>query len=140
MDSVAYHTELEDAPPRPPATMAEVRARFGTMAAGPDRLRLCAVVGGEVVGLVEARLQRDSSGNVSVYVDELAVAESHRGQGIGTRLMAEAEHWAQQSDAAWIALDTMSNNAGARNLYEAHLGYRPVGVILRKNLRSYPPG
>ena len=136
MDSVAHHAPLDLDPPRLPVTADQARQRFERRHAGPDRLDLCATVDGVPIALVEARLQHDDiTGFTGVYVDELAVAETHRGRGVGTLLMDTTERWARDQGAQSIALDAMVANAGALRLYEEHLGYARVAVILRKNLQ-----
>lgn len=58
-----------------------------------------------------------------VYIEALAVAESHRGQGIGTQLLAEAEAFARSRGRSRLALHVLVGNAGARRLYE-RAGFR----------------
>jgi GNAT superfamily N-acetyltransferase len=66
-----------------------------------------------------------------LYTQLLLVPESLRGQGVGTRLMCEAEAEAMQRACrnAWV--DTQF---GAREFYE-RLGYTLFG-----QLEDYPPG
>lgn len=59
-----------------------------------------------------------------VYIEALAVAETCRGQGIGSRLLAEAEHWAHSANRSRLALHVLSSNTGARRLYE-RVGFHP---------------
>src|SRR5262249_5878652 len=59
-----------------------------------------------------------------VYIEALAVAEPHRGQGIGSILLAEAERWTRSSGRARLALHVLRSNTGARRLYE-RTGFRP---------------
>jgi GNAT superfamily N-acetyltransferase len=58
-----------------------------------------------------------------VYIEALAVAELHRGKGIGTRLLADAEQWAREHGRSRLALHVLANNTGARRLYE-RIGFR----------------
>ena len=141
MDSVAHHAALDPDPPRSPITEAHARVRFERMTADPDSLCLVAEAERAVAGLLEAHLRReDITGFVGVYVNELAVARQQRGRGIGRRLMAAAEEWARRHGASSIALDAMLANTGALRLYEEHLGFTRVAVILRRNLRHSDPG
>jgi GNAT superfamily N-acetyltransferase len=59
-----------------------------------------------------------------VYIEALAVAEQHRGKGLGSRLLADAEHWARAHGRRRLALHVLASNAGARRLYE-RTGFRP---------------
>ena len=61
-----------------------------------------------------------------LYVDILWVDEKHRGQGIGTRLLKEAEEEAVRRGCHHVHLDTMSWQAPA--FYKKH-GYQVIGVL-----------
>jgi ribosomal protein S18 acetylase RimI-like enzyme len=91
------------------------------------------------VGLVLRAAEGDLAGGLTGYVwagwldiKYLWIAEAHRGQGWGSRLLAEAEAFAVKHGARSATLDT--HNPAARALYE-RLGYRVVGV-----LEDFPPG
>ncbi|MBZ6075993.1 GNAT family N-acetyltransferase [Microvirga puerhi] len=64
-----------------------------------------------------------------LLVKMLWVSEEWRGQGIGARLMAEAESIARSRDCHGAWLDTSS--ARAERFY-ARLGYEPFGVLANK--------
>jgi predicted N-acetyltransferase YhbS len=65
-------------------------------------------------------------------IDVLWVAESHRGQGIGDRLLREAESDARRRGAKAAYLDTFRWQA--KDFYEKH-GYREFG-----RLEDFPDG
>ena len=67
-----------------------------------------------------------------LFVELLIVPERHRGTGIGTRLLRQAESVARQRGCIGVWLDTFSFQA--RGFYEK-LGYEIFGEIA-----SYPPG
>ncbi len=67
-----------------------------------------------------------------LYVDILWLSDALRGQGYGTRLLAEAERIAQERGCMAAQLDTMSWQALA--FYERQ-GYTVFGV-----LDDFPPG
>jgi ribosomal protein S18 acetylase RimI-like enzyme len=137
VDSATHHRAIDDLPPLIPAiTMDYARQRFANLEPDDKRLLLVAEVDSEVVGLVEATMRRDDAAQfVGAYVDELAVATSWRGHGVGTRLMAEVESWAARNGALSLALDHLHTNEGAHRLYE-RLGYQSRGVIMEKRLRA----
>ena len=61
-----------------------------------------------------------------MHVENLWVAQSFRGQGIGSKLLRMAEDIARQRDCTGVDLDTMSFQAP--EFYEKH-GYRNMGVV-----------
>jgi GNAT superfamily N-acetyltransferase len=86
---------------------------------------------------------RDEHGNVVggllgsrrwgwLYVDKLWVREELRGQGIGCRLLQQAEEEARSAGCTNVALDTFAFQA--RGFYEK-LGYRVYAT-----LEGFPPG
>jgi len=67
-----------------------------------------------------------------LHVDLLWVAEHERGQGLGSRLLALAEHEARRRECVGSYLDSFEFQAPA--FYQKH-GYEIFGV-----LDGYPPG
>ena len=61
-----------------------------------------------------------------MYVDILWVHEDHRGKGIGSKLLAEAERVAKNSGCHHVHLDTMSWQAP--DFYKNH-GYSVIGIL-----------
>ena len=68
--------------------------------------------------------QRDTD-NRRFLVDGLAVAEGHRGRGIGSRLLEALAGVARERGYPAIRLDVADGNDAARRLYE-RLGFRAV--------------
>lgn len=62
------------------------------------------------------------------FVRELWVAPEHRGQGLGSELLAQAETWLKDKCINRVILTTDT----ASEFYMRH-GYRPDGSILAKN-------
>jgi ribosomal protein S18 acetylase RimI-like enzyme len=60
------------------------------------------------------------------YLYALRVMDHFRGMGIGTRLLAEAEHLLLEHDNAWATISVAKINERALKLYE-RLGYRIYG-------------
>lgn len=94
-------------------------------------LGVIAEVGEEVVGVAYCRLFTDADPGHG-YVDEdtpevaVAVAESHRGAGIGTLLLNGLAAAGRAAGFAQLSLSVDADNA-ARSLYE-RLGYRELTV------------
>lgn len=62
----------------------------------------------------------------SAHISELWVDESHRGQGLGRKLLGYAESHAKAQHCIRVHLET--RNSKARELYE-HLGYAVFGSL-----------
>jgi GNAT superfamily N-acetyltransferase len=80
-----------------------------------------------VVGVLEIVMKPpiDRDGRIPrrvALVDNVVVRASHRGSGIGSRLMARAESWALEHGVDAIELNVWATNADAKRLYE-RLGY-----------------
>ena len=77
-----------------------------------------------------------------VYIEALAVAEEHRGRGIGSLLLDDAEQWARARGRRRLALHVLANNTGARRLYERvgfHLWDIPGSGKRWQHATSAPP-
>ncbi|WP_241976385.1 GNAT family acetyltransferase [Cryobacterium algoricola] len=64
------------------------------------------------------------------WVYYLAVAESHRGTGLGRRLMLAAEDWLRERGVVKLQLMIRSANAGVLDFYD-RLGYEDADVQVR---------
>lgn len=64
---------------------------------------------------------------------DFAVDEKHRGKGIGTSLIKEAEAWAVKRGLEYIELGVLAGNFSAEELYEK-MGYRDTQKTMRHML------
>ncbi len=79
-----------------PSSASEVAARLLTLADQDDHWLLVATdVQDKPIGWVHAHLSYRLVVEVFAELGGLVVSEAHRGQGIGERLLAEAESWAK---------------------------------------------
>jgi ribosomal protein S18 acetylase RimI-like enzyme len=79
---------------------------------------------GLVVGVLFVSTRADYfTGSPHAHVEVLALDPAAQGQGLGRRLMQEAERWARERDYGAITLNVFDGNARALGLYE-RLGYR----------------
>ena len=88
------------------------------------RLRV-AVAGENVLGYHLVLLRRGSS---LARLYSIAVDEAARGQGLGRRLLADAEAQARAAVCRGLRLEVRQDNAAANALYQA-AGYRPLAEL-----------
>lgn len=99
---------------------------------------LVAVDGTEIVGMMCFVMDqpqpylRAEIGRVG-WVAELVVDERFRGQGIGTRLLEEAERLARDNGVKRLMIGAIAGNHIARKAYE-RFGFRPAVIELSKDL------
>ena len=126
---------IRDGRPADLAALCEIETRsFAADRLSPRNLRrligrpsAClrvAVADGEIAGY---HLVLTRSGSVVARLYSIAVAAAARGQGVGARLLADAERQARQSGASLVRLEVRPNNPGAIRLYAQH-GYAPIGT------------
>jgi GNAT superfamily N-acetyltransferase len=100
---------------------------------GESRCVFVAEVGGRIAGMVTGQmLVSTAEGGPSVLVEDMVVAASHRGRGLGAKLMAALERWASMRGATRLQLVADRDNAAAFVFYD-RLGWKPTNlVVLRK--------
>lgn len=94
---------------------ADIRRKLSVQ----PELFLVAIEGGSVVGSVMAGYDGHRG-----WLYYLATADTHRGRGIGTALVAEAERLLEAMGCPKVQLMVRPDNTGARGFYDA-LGYEP---------------
>lgn len=119
-----------------------VRARDLLVAriAGPGSAVLVAREGAVLIGVLEILMKPPANRDGLVHrpialIDNVVVRATHRGRGIGTRLVSHAEAWALEQGAVATELHVWSFNDSARRLYE-RLGYTTRSVRMERVLRS----
>ena len=120
---VAAVAELERRNFSAPWDEASVRSELTNQLA----LWLVALDGGQVVGYVGSQTVLQEADMMNI-----AVADSHRRQGIARKLVEEL---IRQLDAYQLTLEVRQSNAAAISLYDA-MGFAQVG--LRKNYYQKP--
>lgn len=86
---------------------------------------------GTLIGVVVSKLEPHRSGTFRGYIAMLAVQESHRGQGIATKLVCMAIDAMKARDADEIVLETEVSNTASLKLYER------LGFLRSKRLHRY---
>jgi ribosomal protein S18 acetylase RimI-like enzyme len=121
-----FHVELE------PKWMTDTSGISSTdwadYIAKDDRDALVYEDAGEIRGVVLLSIGQggDPGMDYQPYgnVDEVAVGKTHRGRGIGKKLMEAANEWAKVRGLKALILDVWKSNERAIALYE-NVGYRP---------------
>jgi ribosomal protein S18 acetylase RimI-like enzyme len=142
LESAEYHAGLD--PERYSAPAAEAilaRDREGRqhppLAAGGG-ITLVAEFGGEIVGFLDARLDKspDPMHREMTYchIVEIAVSHRHRNQGIGRQLLQAAEDWGRRQGATFASLEYLTANVRAGSFYQQRMGYRPASITAIKRL------
>ena len=136
-DADVYHAQHVPAVARVPSEPRFTRAALTELLANDNCLVLVAEQEGVVVGFVEASVRvperPDEAEALWCGINNLAVAQRWRRQGIGTLLVEAAEAWSRHKGVAQVRLDVFEFNRAARTLYEG-LGYRTVSRHLGKAL------
>jgi GNAT superfamily N-acetyltransferase len=142
LESAEYHAELD--PERystPSVETISARYREGRQHpshAGPAVMTLVAELSGEIVGFIDARLERstDAMHRAMSYchIAEIAVRSGRRNQGIGGRLLGAAEDWGRRLGAEFASLEYHAANTSASLFYRERMGYRLASITAIKKL------
>jgi ribosomal protein S18 acetylase RimI-like enzyme len=97
---------------------------WDALIAGPTTAVLLATDGGELLGTAIA-----SSDGWRAYVYHVAVAPEHRGEGLGHRLMDQAEQYLLSAGARYVYVTVQQDNTEGLAL-AASQGYLPEGEIV----------
>lgn len=144
LESAEYHAGLD--PERyatPEVETIAARYRDGRQHPSPpdqEVMTLVAELSGEIVGFVDARLERspDPMHREMIYchISEIAVRCGHRKQGIGGRLLHAAEDWGHRLGAELASLEYHVANTRAGLFYQEHMGYRVASITAIKRLKQ----
>ena len=115
---------------------AEMRERIGR-AIVSDNVRVARDEDDGIVGFVMFDVELGSLATVRTrgLVHNIYVDPDHRGEGIGSDLLAAAERELADRGVDTITLEVMAGNEAARRFYRAH-GYEPHRVALEKPVES----
>lgn len=114
---------------------------LGTQLEEPDAAIYVAEMSGAVVGYAYAAIEplswqelREESG----FIHDLVVAESARGSGIGTALLAAVSGWIAARGQTRIVLWTAADNEAAQRLF-TRLGFRRTMTEMTRNIDPATP-
>jgi len=143
----AYYADLDSAHFQLPSTEglsesfeADIEAR----SSDADSFRLVAERDGEVTGWLTAHLEHPSPGApyqlirelgwTRLIVDAVMVDRALWRQGIGTKLLTEAESWGRDRGATVVRLHTYPGSPVSVPFYEQHTGYQRRSILFQKPL------
>lgn len=101
----------------------------------PNALVQVAEIDGTVVGMCTVqRLISTAEGQEVGLVEDVVIHNAHRGCGIGSALLAEAERWASEEGLVRLQLLADKDNTPALNFYRKHAWEITQLVGLRRML------
>ena len=104
-------------------------------------ITLVAELGGEIVGFIDARLERspDPMHRELLYCDiaEIAVKRRDRNKGIGGELLQAAEIWGRKHGADYASLEYHAANTSAGEFYQRRMGYQVPHITVIKGLQGH---
>lgn len=120
------------------------KAAAGGLAASRRRMaehggaELIAEIDGKAVGYLLCVIEKADAYirehlAMRAYIAELVIAEGHRGQGLGQKLIVAAEDFARGRGMPSIFIGVLAGNEPADRLYE-HVGYRTYTIERMKRL------
>jgi GNAT superfamily N-acetyltransferase len=112
-----------------PSSPGDLRERIDEMSRTTDRVAFAAVVGGEIVGWIDAAMERHLQSPASAVIGGLVVREDTRGLGVGKRLCLEIEEWARSKSVPVVRVRSQIKREDAHRFYLRD-GYRKVKTSL----------
>ena len=112
-----------------PCPAADLRERIEEMLRAADRVAFAAVVDGELVGWIDAAMERHLQSPASAVIGGLVVREDMRGLGVGRRLCLEIEQWARSKSVPLVRVRSQIKREDAHRFYLRD-GYNKVKTSL----------
>jgi GNAT superfamily N-acetyltransferase len=108
-----------------PCSAGDLRERIEELSRSADRVAFAAVVDGQLVGWVDAAVERHLQAPASAVIGGLVVREAMRGLGVGKRLCVEVEEWARSQSVPLVRVRSQIKREDAHRFYLRD-GYRKV--------------
>jgi GNAT superfamily N-acetyltransferase len=112
-----------------PSSPGDLRERIEEMSRTTERVGFAAAVGGEIVGWIDAAMERHLQSPASAVIGGLVVREDTRGLGVGRRLCLEVEEWARSKSVPVVRVRSQIKREDAHRFYLRD-GYRKVKTSL----------
>ncbi len=108
-----------------PTSPGDLRERIEELSRAADRVAFAAVVDGQIVGWIDAAMERHLQSPASAVIGGLVVREDMRGLGVGKRLCLEVEEWARSKSVPLVRVRSQIKREDAHRFYLRD-GYRKV--------------
>ncbi len=112
-----------------PCSATDLRERIEEMSRAADRVAFAAVVDGQIVGWIDAAMERHLQYAASAVIGGLVVREDMRGFGVGRRLCVEVEEWARSKSVPVVRVRSQIKREDAHRFYLRD-GYSKVKTSL----------
>lgn len=115
------------------------KGEFFNMLEDKKSLLLVSAINDRVVGFLYAFIEKETGNNVTygyhrVYIGDIYVLPDYHRQGVGSRLITEAEKWAKDRKLNDLAVLVYNFNKKAADFYEKQ-GYKPYSTQFIKKLK-----
>jgi PhnO protein len=107
----------------------DLRERIEELSGTAERVAFAAVVDGQIVGWIDAAMERHLQYAASAVIGGLVVREDTRGLGVGRRLCLEVEEWARSRSVPLVRVRSQIKREDAHRFYLRD-GYRKVKTSL----------
>lgn len=112
-----------------PSSPGDLRKRIEELSHTTDRVAFAAVVDGQMVGWIDAAMERHLQYAASAVIGGLVVREEMRGLGVGRRLCVEIEEWARSKSVPLVRVRSQIKREDAHRFYLRD-GYQKVKTSL----------
>jgi GNAT superfamily N-acetyltransferase len=107
----------------------DLRERIEELSRTVDRVAFAAVIDDQVVGWIDAAMERHLQYAASAVIGGLVVREDMRGLGVGKRLCLEVEEWARSKSVSLVRVRSQIKRENAHRFYLRD-GYSKVKTSL----------
>lgn len=136
----AYEAELEEAVKVTPKTRQDLERFIGKNLRRKDARFFMAFEDDRIAGYASGWLSKaniSASGKSYGFICDSYVLESHRGRGIGKRLVTELIQWFNEQDVEYIEVYTYVNNDLGKGFWESE-GFRPNMIRYLRKMGKIP--
>jgi GNAT superfamily N-acetyltransferase len=95
----------------------DLRERIEELSRTADRVAFAAVIDDQVVGWIDAAMERHLQYAASAVIGGLVVREDIRGLGVGKRLCIEVEEWARSKSVSLVRVRSQIKRENAHRFY-----------------------